>query len=82
MASTKINCPTLKTINQKYEFFILWYLIYFQVKTIIYLSTEYVEPLQSFLSFQNNLQTDIMKQYIAWGISTIIVNTLFDFNIV
>ncbi|KAF0766310.1 N-terminal kinase-like protein isoform X1 [Aphis craccivora] len=43
-----------------------------EVKSIIYLSTEYVEPLESFISSQNNLHTDIMKQYIAWGISNII----------
>ncbi|XP_026816628.1 N-terminal kinase-like protein [Rhopalosiphum maidis] len=48
-----------------------------EVKSIIYLSTEYVEPLQSFISSQNNLNTDIMKQYIAWGISNIIEGLKF-----
>ncbi|XP_025207453.1 N-terminal kinase-like protein isoform X1 [Melanaphis sacchari] len=48
-----------------------------EVKTIIYLSTEYVEPLQSFISSQDNLHTDIMKQYIAWGISNIIEGLKF-----
>ncbi|XP_015376715.1 PREDICTED: N-terminal kinase-like protein [Diuraphis noxia] len=48
-----------------------------EVKTIIYLSTEYVEPLQSFISSQNNLHSDIMKQYLAWGISNIIEGLKF-----
>ncbi|XP_001949439.2 N-terminal kinase-like protein isoform X1 [Acyrthosiphon pisum] len=48
-----------------------------EVKTIIYLCTEYVEPLQSFISSQNNLHTDIMNQYIAWGISNIIEGLKF-----
>ncbi|XP_025409122.1 N-terminal kinase-like protein [Sipha flava] len=73
-ASAKCAIKHLKTL--KHPNF-LTYLESSEIKTTIYLSTEYVEPLQSFLSSQNDLNTTIMKQYIAWGISNIIEGLRF-----
>ncbi|VVC26936.1 Hypothetical protein CINCED_3A008055 [Cinara cedri] len=48
-----------------------------EVKTSIYLTTEYVEPLNYFLSCQEDLNETIMKHYISWGIYNIIEGLKF-----
>lgn len=46
-------------------------------KSTIYLCTEFVEPLQYFLSYQEDLHTNIMKPYISWGIFNVIQGLKF-----
>ncbi|XP_050439398.1 N-terminal kinase-like protein isoform X2 [Adelges cooleyi] len=71
---SKLAVKHLKTLKHPN---VLTFLESTEVKTTIYLATEYVEPLQSFLSVQNDLHATFMKQYIAWGLSNIIEGLKF-----
>ncbi|XP_050528377.1 N-terminal kinase-like protein [Daktulosphaira vitifoliae] len=71
---SKCGVKHLKTLKHPN---ILTFLESVEVKTSIYLATEYVEPLESFISSQSDLQALIMKQYVAWGISNIIEGLKF-----